>query len=579
MLDIIEHNPYRILGVYANSRRAEIIANKNKSTAFLKVGRAVEFPLDLKAIGEFSPVYRTVESMNEAEANIAIPKEQIKYAQFWFLKTTPIDDVAFNHLIAGDITLANEMWTKKESLTSLQNTIVCHLLEGHWRLALSTADKLYEKYGDCFVNNALGITTVQMSGTDLLHQFVDVMSEELGTGQMMENCTGLSFEDYIKSKAVLPLINKITEEVNRAKKIDRKDARARKNAGQSLMVTAKDCLSDLKKLLPEGDPQIQLVADKIGLEILQCGIDYYNNSDDDDAAQNAMKLQKYAQSVVVGQLAKQRCEKNVEILKEIINDLPPTEIFAEDKAIKKELEKYTKLPDLITHAVALLNSTKPHLQIIKQKLGSTHKYYLKISTQVVSNALYNIIAEVNEAQKDRNADDPLSRVMRTTYGSNYGYGSAFRDEAERLLRTITAVDAACNCMKIMDTFDMESGFRNDRYLPNKNTLKNMQTQLSNAAGRLTGTHSTPQRNTSSSSGGCYIATMAYGSYDHPQVLVLRAFRDNYLSERRWGRDFIRFYYKHSPGWVEKLKNHAAINRAIRCCLDGFVSFLKNYKNY
>ena len=155
MLDIIEHNPYRILGVYANSRRAEIIANKNKSTAFLKVGRAVEFPLDLKAIGEFSPVNRTVESMNEAEANIAIPKEQIKYAQFWFLKATPIDDVAFNHLIAGDITLANEMWTKKESLTSLQNTIVCHLLEGHWRLALSTADKLYEKYGDCFVNNAL----------------------------------------------------------------------------------------------------------------------------------------------------------------------------------------------------------------------------------------------------------------------------------------------------------------------------------------------------------------------------------------------------------------------------------------
>ena len=579
MLNIIANNPYRILGVYANSRRAEIIANKNKATAFLKVGRAVEFPLDLKVIDLFSSANRTVDSINEAEANIAIPKEQIKYAQFWFLKTTPLDDIAFNHLIAGDITQANELWTKKETLSSLQNTMVCHLLEGHWRLALSTADKLYEKYGDGFINDALGIMTVQMSGTDLLHQFVDIMSEELGARQMIECCSGLSFEDYIKSKAVLPLINKITEEVNKAKKIDHKDARARKNAGQSLTVTAKECLSDLKKMLSEDDPQYQIVADKIGLEILQCGIDYYNNSDDDEAAQNAMKLQKYAQSVVVGQLAKQRCDKNVEILKEIINDLPPTEIFAEDKAIKKELENYTKLPDLITHAVTLLNSTKPHLQIIKQKLGGTHKYYLKISTQVVSNALYNLIAEVNEAQKDRSADDPLSKVMRPSYGYNYSYGSTFRDEAERLYRTITAVNAACNCMKIMDTFDMESDFRNDRYLPNKNTLKNMQNQLSNAASRLTGTHSTPQRTTSSSSGGCYIATMAYGSYDHPQVLVLRAFRDNYLAERKWGRDFIRFYYKHSPGWVEKLKNHAIINRAIRRCLDGFVSFLKNHKNY
>ena len=33
-MNIITNNPYRILGVFANSRRQEIIANKSKASAF-----------------------------------------------------------------------------------------------------------------------------------------------------------------------------------------------------------------------------------------------------------------------------------------------------------------------------------------------------------------------------------------------------------------------------------------------------------------------------------------------------------------------------------------------------------------
>lgn len=99
-------NPYRILGVYANSRRQEILANKSKATAFLKVGKTIEYPLDLKGI--VPPVNRTLEMFNEAEAHLAIAKEQICYAQFWFLRATTLDDVAFNHLIAGDMAGAKE---------------------------------------------------------------------------------------------------------------------------------------------------------------------------------------------------------------------------------------------------------------------------------------------------------------------------------------------------------------------------------------------------------------------------------------------------------------------------------------
>jgi hypothetical protein len=47
-------------------------------------------------------------------------------------------------------------------------------------------------------------------------------------------------------------------------------------------------------------------------------------------------------------------------------------------------------------------------------------------------------------------------------------------------------------------------------------------------------------------GFCFVATAAFGDYDHPQVRVLRAFRDLVLDRSAAGRAFIRGYYAVSP---------------------------------
>lgn len=52
------------------------------------------------------------------------------------------------------------------------------------------------------------------------------------------------------------------------------------------------------------------------------------------------------------------------------------------------------------------------------------------------------------------------------------------------------------------------------------------------------------------SGGCYVATAVYGSYDCPQVWTLRRFRDYSLAETWYGRAFIRTYYAISPTLVK-----------------------------
>jgi len=52
------------------------------------------------------------------------------------------------------------------------------------------------------------------------------------------------------------------------------------------------------------------------------------------------------------------------------------------------------------------------------------------------------------------------------------------------------------------------------------------------------------------SGGCYVATAVYGSYDCPQVWTLRRYRDYTLAGTWYGRAFIKTYYAISPTLVK-----------------------------
>lgn len=54
----------------------------------------------------------------------------------------------------------------------------------------------------------------------------------------------------------------------------------------------------------------------------------------------------------------------------------------------------------------------------------------------------------------------------------------------------------------------------------------------------------------SKTGGCYIATAVYDSYDCPEVWTLRRFRDYTLAGTRFGRAFIHIYYAISPKLVK-----------------------------
>ena len=323
------------------------------------------------------------------------------------------------------------------------------------------------QYRDALVNAVCG-ATFQISEDDLAMLFIDTLLAEIPVTQLK----GL-FEEFgsssndnlvLREKAVGQHVAAVNAAIAEAKNVEKANASGQLQAGTKLMNTTKADLQAVCSILGKQDMKYQMLVDNLAKQILQCGINYYNNTseDDDVSIDKAMVLQKYALSIAVGKMMKDRCKENVDILQKKKADLPPSTVKDEVKAILTELANYCKKPDLICHAVTLLNNTKPQLQSMKNKLGVGNAYYLKISTMVVSNALHNVIEEVNNVQ-----NDPTLQIKM-----QFGLSITSSD----LNQLQTTLREAWKATTIMDGFDTESEFRS-RYNTNRNTLKGICSQL------------------------------------------------------------------------------------------------------
>ena len=546
MLNIIQNNPYRFLGVYSNSPVKERVSNGNRLKAFLKVQKETNFPLELNNL--IPPLMRSLDGLTAANNSINLPKDQLKFALFWFVKASPIDGVALGHLLNGNTDKAIEVFSKKDDFSSLINRGVIAFIKDNNGEAIQCVSKVIHNpnYRRSLLD-AVCDSTFKIDENELAHLFMDSLLEEIPVKQLTRlfEQFGISPTDntYLKENSVGQLVENINKAVAEAKNVKSEDWKKQYEAGTKLMNSTKEDLQTVRSILGASDMQYQMIADNLAKQILQCGINYYNNTSEDESesVNKAMVLQNYALSIAVGKLTKDRCQENADILKKKKENLPPPKVKEEANNIFRYLTEYCKLPDKISHAITLLNNTKPLLRTMCNKLGASNSYYLNLSSIVVGNALHNVIEEINALLSD-------SSLLA---GVRFGYSSAIESFRSTLNSGLLA-------MNMMGEMDMDYNTRK-RYNENKSTLQDMCNKVN------------PQPQPSS---GCYIATMVYGDYDHPQVMVLRHFRDNVLSKYSLGRAFIRFYYKYSPGWVEKLRNKKTINHVIRCILDKFIKIYK-----
>lgn len=173
---------------------------------------------------------------------------------------------------------------------------------------------------------------------------------------------------------------------------------------------------------------------------------------------------------------------------------------------KLDMNVLNGLPQI---AKDLIACCKPRLTTIKTE---DYETYINISSAIVNNALGMCIDYANKTHD-------MTRVL--------------------------------DVMRLIGEFDMELSLK-QRY------DQNFQIMMNNWAAA---------RTTVTPSGGCYIATMVYGSYEAPEVQVLRKFRDSVLAKCALGQTFIRYYYRMSPGFVERYQNRKTIHIFIKWILD------------
>ena len=383
VLKIIENNPYRVLGVYSNSPKSEQIANKKKLQAFLKIKKSIFFPEDMTPL--LPPLQRTYELVNEASAKLSLVEAQTKYAYFWFIKKTHLDEIAFSHLIEGDIKAAKEVWGKETNMSSLQNQFVLELiclaitkirttplLNNTQKLAQANRDlktiglygsleeainkfaiPLYDDYLNEFVKE-IG-DNYKVSPKDYMHSIIDTLFETGCKFITIDNIIDNEWADYIRSKKSVPLVNEIEVLIIKARQSKGKDnPDTALAAGYHLMQNSMQPLKDLSGIISDKSTQYQLVADKVAMCVIDCMVDYYNVTKDLDRVAKAMPLCDYACKIAKGAFATKRASENRKTINP--NGKHSEEVYNKIKAIKKRrrIFKWVAIFAVIMAFVALV---------------------------------------------------------------------------------------------------------------------------------------------------------------------------------------------------------------------------------
>ena len=111
----------------------------------------------------------------------------------------------------------------------------------------------------------------------------------------------------------------------------------------------------------------------------------------------------------------------------------------------------------------------------------------------------------------------------------------------------------------IDTFNMlEKGGRTTR--------QTVTSDIKTGAGNM--------RIESKSGATCFVASVAYDDPNHPDVMFLRSFRDNVLSNSQNGQAFIAWYWKNGPKLAQFVGKSVVLRKSARSVISKIVWLLK-----
>lgn len=335
-MKLIQDNPYRIAGILANASEREVVRQKSKISKSAGIGRQVDSELDFPFM---NTVDRTdLNSVNKAFSGIEQNQDKVSHSLFWFLKANTFDETAINYLINGDKEKAVEIWdkvTNGKEVTS--KNFSCFNNIGTLKLLSNSKDeikegieakiKLIESPNFTDFVHTVADQTYTIDNQKQIEKFVDdVLKQFKGkysssdTLKLFSSCNGTT-QKYLSQKFTEEPLHKIESQIETCKKKRKENKGNAYEFGLKLFVNCKDDLATLKSLLGTSDLKYKMIADNLAKEVMQCGIDYFNesqkNNSSEDYLESAKKLTKLADSIAVGKLTKDRAKDSLATLEEM----------------------------------------------------------------------------------------------------------------------------------------------------------------------------------------------------------------------------------------------------------------------
>lgn len=107
-MEIIENNPFRVLGLPITASVREIDKRATELETYASMGKPKTYDTDFN----FKPALRTLETITEARKKLQLDEEKFRHSLFWFWNNNSVDDLALDLLRDGDIEKAKAIWEK-----------------------------------------------------------------------------------------------------------------------------------------------------------------------------------------------------------------------------------------------------------------------------------------------------------------------------------------------------------------------------------------------------------------------------------------------------------------------------------
>jgi hypothetical protein len=345
-MNLITNNPYRTVGLLVGATAKEQTKQISRLKKYIEAKQDPQDDFSFPALGAF---HRTIDSVEEAASKLNLDNDKINAALFWFWNGNPItDEAAFENLKSGDIEVAYEIWDKLITKTDEEG-------KRYWK---PVTEKNYSAFHNCSVLNIIRsngnlhnaiVASLYFLESDLVNKFVSSVADE--TYKTNKKELQLIFLNQLHSdleankKASLPkfleILNKqefvakqdfmkgfvqkpieqIEHKIETAKSKRKASKTNGAKAGQELYTATANDLTQLKSIVGAADLKYTSISDKVANEILQCTIDYFNDSQEKDSssdyAETAMKLAKQAEALAIGKLTKDRVKDSINTLAEM----------------------------------------------------------------------------------------------------------------------------------------------------------------------------------------------------------------------------------------------------------------------